>query len=364
MTLRSRLRAATVAALLVGTMVAAPHRAGAAETLDQQQTGANSGLGAVGYFSGPGPGIPEGEYRRAQTVTAGLTGGLTRVDLIIGHATGTTNPLVVEIRNVEAGGAPGATVLTSVLVPAAATNADVNSGTPVPVVFATPAHVVAGTAFAIVLRASDPSETFFVWGGTGGYAGGSDWVAFPSSPNTWVSGDSFDLWFKTYVDPAIVPVSPPAFDSACDANGVKTGYNTIAGTAGADELVGTPGRDLIYGFGGNDVIKGRGGNDLICAGAGRDLVVAGDNGDVVFGGAGNDRIRGGGGNDRLHGGDGNDLLIGGNGRDRLYGDGGADTLRGNAGADQLNGGTGRDVLRGGDGADVLIGGPARDDISG
>ncbi|HUR76023.1 MAG TPA: calcium-binding protein [Sporichthya sp.] len=328
--------------LLVAGMVAVPSGASAAESVDQQQAIVNA---PFGLSSGSSWG---------QVFTAGLSGPLSRVELRLDKIAGATAPLFVEVRSVSAG-APTATVLATKQVPAAdLANA---AGGDVPfesVTFAAPVSVLAGSQYALVVHNNGGAGDYRVGNAnTNVYAAGAAYATFDSPPTASWTAQAFDMSFRTFVLP---------FDAACDADGVKAGYNVIKGTDGVDNLVGTNGRDLIYGFGGNDVIKGRGGDDVICAGDGNDTVIGGDGVDRVFGGAGNDTIRGGAGNDRLHGGDGADLLIGGDGRDSLFGDNGADTLRGNAGRDRLDGGSGPDKLRGGNGADFLKGGPGKDDI--
>ncbi|MBA3744202.1 calcium-binding protein, partial [Sporichthya sp.] len=226
-----------------------------------------------------------------------------------------------------------------------------------PVAFATSAAVVAGTKYAVVIHNNGASPSLNAGvSNSNPYAAGSMHLALSSPPSSaWNDQAAFDIAFKTYVLP---------FDPACDADGVKAGFNVIKGTDGADTLVGANGPDLIYGFGGNDVIKGRGGNDLICAGDGNDTVVAGDGADLVFGGAGNDTLRGNAGNDRLRGGAGNDLLVGGGGENLILGGTGHDTLYGGAGDDVLLGGDGDDDLMGRGGNDVLVGGAGRDIMDG
>src|SRR4051812_11450016 len=78
----------------------------------------------------------------AQTITAGITGGMDQVDLMLGcsPACPPTAPLTVEIRNASAG-FPGATVLAATSLPASAVT---SSPAFVPITFATPEPVTAG----------------------------------------------------------------------------------------------------------------------------------------------------------------------------------------------------------------------------
>jgi len=291
----------------------------------------------------------------AQTFTAGASGALTRVELRLDKEAGTTAPLTVQVRSVSAG-APTATVLASKLVPAA--DLAVAAGSDVPVesiTFATPASIVSGSQYAIVVHNNGGAGGFRIGAAnTNAYPQGAAFATFDSPPAAAWTPQAFDLWFQTLV---------LRWDPACVADSKKRNYTIINGTDGNDTINGTAGNDLIYGFYGNDVINGRGGNDLICAGFGNDRVSGGGGIDKIYGGPGNDRLAGNDGNDTLRGNDGNDTLLGGNGRDNLLGEQGNDVLRGNAGKDFLDGGFGRDVLRGGDGDDRLRGGPGKDDVA-
>ena len=191
--------------VVLGSLVlSAP--ASATGTLDQQQTERDNGSSIEGAEG------PNGQVSEAQTFTAGLSGGLDQVDLLIGTYPGTVGPLTVEIRNV-AGGAPGSTVLASANVPAAAVPQDDTEFVGVP--FASPAPVVAGTQYAIV--ATTGGADSYLWGLAFGdrYPAGEAFFSFESPPSTWEphSGDEFigvDQAFKTYVTTAPPPPSCPA----------------------------------------------------------------------------------------------------------------------------------------------------------
>lgn len=363
--LRAFFGTAAVGALIGAAAIAAPQGAAAVVTLDQEHTQI-TGAAFTGHFSTTDDGgvevIPHDIYR-AQTFTAARSGPLTKVEIVpTNPGANATHDLSVELRTVQAGGAPGDTVLASATVPIAAVSTDANSYTFVPVAFAAPASVVAGTRYALVFHAADPDVFDLRGSGTDSYAGGANWDA-DGAPTGWsVTAGVQDLAFRTYVD---VPTAPttPVFDPACDSDGVRAGYNVIKGTEGNDVLKGTMGRDLIYGFGGDDVIKGRGGDDLICGGPGNDTIIGGKGRDFLIGGDGHDRLVGNGGNDRLRGGAGDDTLLGNGGRDAMRGGFGDDVLRGGAGDDQLYGGPGRDVLRGGQGNDLIDSGPGKDDVA-
>src|SRR5438477_4342828 len=98
----------TVGAAVVATLSLLVGTAGAAPALDQSQTIAND--------LQPIPGAPSfPAYRVAQTFTAGITGTLDQVDMLLSRQ---LNPgdLIVEIRSV-ANAVPTATVLATATVP-------------------------------------------------------------------------------------------------------------------------------------------------------------------------------------------------------------------------------------------------------
>src|SRR5262245_24700058 len=167
--------------------------AAAAGTLDQQQTiGGAAGLQINGSQS------------LAQTFTAGLSGGLDQVDLSLQKGgMGPTVPLTVEIRNAQSG-VPGGAVLATGSVPASSGQTP-PSGVFVPVTFATPAPVTAGTQYAIIAYASGADGShFYTWGinPAGGYAAGSVFFVSATPPGTtWTDFAPADSAFKTYVTP-------------------------------------------------------------------------------------------------------------------------------------------------------------------
>jgi hypothetical protein len=161
--------------------------AAVAGTLDQQQTDGSTNPGAVGTTES-----------LAQTFTAGLSGGLDRVDLNLSKVGAPTNPLYVEIRGVS-GGVPGATVLAGQSVPPSS----VSTGQAfVPISFASPAAVVAGTQYAIVASSAaggNPYEWHYGPGNT--YAAGNPCFTNGPPSGTWSCGGFGDFAFRTYVVP-------------------------------------------------------------------------------------------------------------------------------------------------------------------
>lgn len=188
-------------ALLAALLVVPGVARASSDVLDQSQTQVVFGYAAVG------PGFSGGQSL-GQTFTAGLTGGLDRVNLYLtapAYAEGFPDvpsaPLTVEIRN-AAGGIPGSTVLASASVPASSVT---SSGGWVEVDFGSPAPVVSGTQYAIVAYTTDTDPNAAYEVGTGGavvYAGGPFFLnsSAPPAPTTW-EGFANSLAFQTYVAP-------------------------------------------------------------------------------------------------------------------------------------------------------------------
>jgi len=267
---------AALAALLFATSASAG-------TLDQQQTSSNSNVFLLT------------DQSVAQTFTAGISGGLDQVDLLLSQSGTPPASVTVEIRNASAGN-PGTVVLATVTLPTSAIGT--NPGF-VPVTFTAPAPVVAGTQYTIVAYSPGTVSDRVEWNyqnEENPYSPGA--MFFTSDPippdGTWIvspAGDD-DAGFKTYVATA----SPSATETC---NGRSA---THVGTAGNDEISGTPGRDVIAALGGKDEVSGLAGKDLICGGSGKDTLKGGKNKDKLYGQKGKDKLRGGGGKDRCVGG--------------------------------------------------------------
>ena len=152
---------AASAALLLG--VAASASAG---TLDQQQTSFNTNAGLFTNQSG------------AETFTAGITGVVDQADLNLLKVGTPPATVTVEIRTTS-GGIPTATVLTTGTI---ATSAIGATGAFLPVTFATPAPVTAGTQYALVAYSGGMAAT--PWGGPLSSAGALMRAARSSSATT------------------------------------------------------------------------------------------------------------------------------------------------------------------------------------
>jgi Ca2+-binding RTX toxin-like protein len=280
------LSSTALAALLLGAAASA-----SAGTLDQQQTSFNSDTGLVSTQSG------------AQTFTTGISGVLDQADLVL-RKLGNAPAVTVEIRDTSAG-EPGTTVLATGTIPSSAI------GTVeafVPVTFATPAPVTAGTLYALVAYSPGSGLDAVGWSyqdsGNPYPDGASFFTNDPIPPDgNWIeqSGGA-DQAFKTYVVPGPGgPGAGPGVSATC-----KGKQATLIGTNGNDAFSGTPGRDVMAGLGGNDRLSGLAGNDLICGGKGKDTLI---------GGKGKDKLYGQKGKDKLKGKAGKDLCVGGPGKD-------------------------------------------------
>jgi hypothetical protein len=179
---------AVCAVLLAGLVVPAAALAG---DLDQQQLIQNGFRGIASSQSG------------AQGFTAGRTGLLDQVDLDL-QKSNSPPVLTVELRDISAG-IPGNQVLATGTVQAASVPTSVGF---VPVVFPTPAQVVTGNQYAIVISTAASGSNSYLWADKGPdvYAGGIESLDSPPGSG-WLAQPNYDFAFKTYVAP---PSSAPA----------------------------------------------------------------------------------------------------------------------------------------------------------
>jgi hypothetical protein len=186
--MRLRIPLSIVAMTALSSLVAATSVS--ASTLDQQQPS-----------SSPASYLSIGSSQSlAESFTAGISGGLDRVDLLLYKIGSPTTPVTVEIRNLA--GAPGVEVLAIASIPASAIG---STGAFVPVTFGSPAPVTAGFQYAIVAYGADPSNSYQWTYATGNpYPGGALFLANSSPPGgTWNVVDAADDFsFKTYVIPS------------------------------------------------------------------------------------------------------------------------------------------------------------------
>jgi len=147
----------------------------------------------------------------AQTVTPGLSGGLTKAVLQFNRSSAYTGNWEVTVRPVNGSGAPTSTILATQTITAA--DVPVAPATPpsVTVNFSSPAILTAGTPFALVLHPAVPSDSPSNgdWQGTFSgslhYNGGDMWSSTDGTNFSLIGPGGVDGGFQTYVDPAITP---------------------------------------------------------------------------------------------------------------------------------------------------------------
>jgi hypothetical protein len=168
-----------------------------AGTLDQQQAVDGGGAFSIGT-----------NQNVAQTFTAGVSGRIDQVDLHLGTVGVPVEPLNVEIQTAS-GGRPTGEILATAILPASSVPAPRAF---VPITFALPASVVAGTQYAIVASSSTPpASNFFQWSNGPDpepYAGGTALYRSPPSSGPWAISAAADLTFRTYVVAPAVAASP------------------------------------------------------------------------------------------------------------------------------------------------------------
>jgi hypothetical protein len=201
----THLRRFSIVALAAVLLVVPGAATAQSPTLDQSQSRFVTPLGVAGP-----------EAMMAQTFTAGLSGGLPRVDLAVNTGEVQPNsPLAVELRSTS-GGEPSDQVLATASVPAqpCCTSIAWVSFPLQPVV-----PITAGTLYALTLRAPNFSVPTYGWwfypssGPLGDvYPAGDAW--FLESPGQWIEGTGAfagDFAFRTYVNQGGVgaPGAPP-----------------------------------------------------------------------------------------------------------------------------------------------------------
>jgi hypothetical protein len=221
---------ATAAGLATMSLLLAAGPSAAAGTIDQQQTDRGTCHGASEMV--------------AQTFTAGLTGQLDQVDVLVVNL-GDTSPITVEIRPAS-GDVPTDTVLATATIPSSQvppTTIDDWTGDPQPgfaevSVPIGPVPVIASTQYAYVLHRT-PLDLFVCGGTTNPYAGGR---AFTHGNGQWNADPTLDTWFRTYVSPP--PPPAPAPDGAL--SGVLTAITKLVPALAP---VIQPVRNLLRGLG-------------------------------------------------------------------------------------------------------------------
>ena len=166
-----------------------------------------------------------------QTFRAGVTGNLTKLTVGLGLASGTSGTITVEIRNLN-GSNPGTTVLaTSTLGPVT----NVGTAALYTTTFTTPAAVVSGTSYSIVLRTSVGNTVFGVRGSTAGGSSLPNGQVFTTtnSGTTWTA-IAADLWFTSFVTPPLTYQAAGTFSAVKDSGSVagsSATWTTLSWTA-------------------------------------------------------------------------------------------------------------------------------------
>src|SRR5436190_13386268 len=176
-----------VAGLLAFTLLVQP-AAGQAGTLDQSQPLGPNTSGAFG-----------GTVTVAQTFTAGVTGSLTQVNLML-QAVAAPGPVTVEIRNVATGGVPNAGPAIGVgTLPATSIPPVTGVGAFISFPLSTPAPVVAGTQYAIVVLNPNPVSLIVYFSPVDVYPGGVAFQTLAAPGGPFMAVPTVDLAFQTFV---------------------------------------------------------------------------------------------------------------------------------------------------------------------
>jgi hypothetical protein len=170
--------------------------------LDQQQPIVDLSIGGLAIGGGSNQAL-------AQTMTAGISGELAEVQLPAACDPG--SDLLVQIEGVS-GGTPNNAVLASQLVAGTSLS---GGGVFNPIDFSKPARIEAGSQFAIVLTSTGSCGIFQGPSGNSYSGGNLFFIALPNPAGVWVcncdfAGASFDLPFKTLVNPVATDTTPPA----------------------------------------------------------------------------------------------------------------------------------------------------------
>jgi hypothetical protein len=181
-----------------------------------------------------------GSQRMAQSFSAGISGNLDQVDLLIGRS-GNPGPLTVDIR-MSSGGAPSGSVLASETVAQENVYLDPTGqgvGDWVSVPLSPPAPSTAGVQYAIELSAPNANGfDKYVWRAGAGdpYSGGMA-VKSQDGGASWSELlPGWDLAFKTYVTTIPPPDPPTLTDTDPDSPSIDNSPN-VKGTAQPGTIV-------------------------------------------------------------------------------------------------------------------------------
>jgi uncharacterized repeat protein (TIGR01451 family) len=152
-----------------------------------------------------------------QTFRAGITGNLTKISVGLGLNSGSTGTVTVEIRNLN-GTNPGTTVLaTGTLGPVT----NVGSAALYTTTFATPAAVVSGTSYSVVIKGGTGS-VFSVRSSGGSSLANGQFFTTTTSGTAWTAVAQ-DLYFTTFVTPPLTYQVSGNFVSSVKDSGAVAG---------------------------------------------------------------------------------------------------------------------------------------------
>lgn len=163
----------------------------ASGTLDQQQTNENDAINIV-----------DSTTSLAETFTAGLTGTLTEIDVVIGCFNGPACVSTTVTMQIFLGTPPGTGPLASTSLPGTSIPLDTGATTPFSAfTFSTPAPEVSGNLYSIILSTNGGSLTYQLHGSKAHpYALGQ---SYHNSGSGWVA-EGWNWAFKTFVTTAAV----------------------------------------------------------------------------------------------------------------------------------------------------------------
>jgi uncharacterized repeat protein (TIGR01451 family) len=180
------------------------------EAIDQNQTGATT-ISTT----------PTSTTWAGQTFTAGKTGNLTKISVGLGLGSGTTGTVTVEIHNASSN-LPGSTVLSSVATLGPIMNGG-NTVATYTATFSTPAAVVSGTQYSIVIKGV--SNNVYVVRSSGNPYSGGQYSSTTTSGGTWTGVSTADMVFTTYVTTPVTYQASGNYVSSVKDSGAVVGSN-------------------------------------------------------------------------------------------------------------------------------------------
>lgn len=153
-------------------------------SLDQSQTSQNSDSNII-----------QGDYYEAQTFVAGMSGNLVGIAIRAKRSGSQTKALIVELRDTTQDDKPGNNILAS------AQRNDISTEQEYDFTFTSPAIVIAGNKYSIVIRQEDGGvDNYSIsYQDSDVYTYGKRFTS-SNSGSTWTEQTNDDIYFKTYVE--------------------------------------------------------------------------------------------------------------------------------------------------------------------